>query len=141
MLFNEFGVSIINYFCMSLKFFNIFIHINKYLILKYSVLIYQITYSWEAADHGVIRKNFEQRASKLYRNMMFNARKSRPNKPGWCGEADWIELQRIFDSPEFQEKARKNSENRRAAIGQTGYPLHTGGSITHLTHRQRLVRI
>jgi CO/xanthine dehydrogenase Mo-binding subunit len=56
--------------------------------------------------------------------------------PGWMSSKVWDELEKKWELPAFQQKSARNKINRHS---ENGGSVHTGGSISILQHRDRMV--
>lgn len=85
--------------------------------------------TWKKEEDGDISKVFDSASSKRLSSMLSLARKKRgpndENRPHWIGDGTWRELCKKWDLKEYQDKCKKNRDNRRSEKATTS--VHSGG--------------
>jgi len=85
-----------------------------------------------------IKKIFEHRGSIILKNKLHRAHKD-DQRPEWIGENAWNGLLEQWQEENFQKISTQNKANRASDCGGLGFPLHQGGSISYLVHKDKLV--
>ena len=95
----------------------------------------KVIYKWLPEDEDNIKRSFESKGSSSLKNALSKLRENK-DSGNWL-HADYLEeLKTKWQSPEWQEKARKNRQNRQS---KQGLNQHSGGSISAKEHVKRMV--
>lgn len=89
-----------------------------------------------------LRLVWTRHAGKRYADFMCEMRKE-ATKPNYVSQLIWDAYWKKWDTPEFQEKRRKMSANRRTEVeGEgSGMSVHTGGSKSGDIYARELVKL
>lgn len=86
-------------------------------------------------DEQNIKKSFDSRGSTALKNALFKVR-SGEDKGVWIPPEKLQQLRAEWDSEDWQDKAKKNKQNR---LCKEGLNVHSGGSISAREHAKRMV--
>ncbi|KAL3500157.1 hypothetical protein ACH5RR_039250 [Cinchona calisaya] len=59
----------------------------------------------------------------------------------WIRNSTWAQLLQVWDGEKFKSLSQTNKKNRASTFDGKGYLRHTGGSISYLEYRRKLVCI
>jgi hypothetical protein len=96
---------------------------------------------WHDAVTTLIKFAWQQKAAERYRALMCSMRKGK-EKSVHVPDTTWQKWNEAWSTPEFRSRSEQFTTNRRSETGGlgTGIARHTGGSISHAQHHERLVR-
>ena len=99
-------------------------------------------YQWDSSLDSLVKVAWHKKASRRYNNDV-SRWKDHSERPSFISENIWEAWQRYWQSQEFQKKSAQGSMNRMSETGGEGVgpSCHTGGSLSHMEHAKRLVRI
>ncbi|KAM3235539.1 hypothetical protein P3L10_015576 [Capsicum annuum] len=90
--------------------------------------------AWNSCHDNEIQHIFKFKAAQRIKEHLYEARRNL-EKPGWLNANVWVQFLEKWDTPEYRAKRELAKKNRASQMGGS---LHTGGSMSFATHRQRL---
>ena len=95
---------------------------------------------WDELVSAVIKVAWQRKAAERYRAFMCNLRKGK-EKTVHVSDATWQIWKDAWNSSEFKAKGEKFAANRLSETEGPGCGIsrHTRGSISHVSHAERLV--
>ena len=102
----------------------------------------QKIFTWDEEITNDVYVAWEAKAKVRYRSLMHKIRNSQ-EKGVHLTEDTWQKWKTTWTDPTYKKMCEQFSKNRRSETGGpgSGVARHTGGSISHSQHRQRLVSI
>lgn len=87
-----------------------------------------------------IKMAWQRKAAERYRALMCSLRKGK-EKTMHVSDSAWKLWTEAWNSPDFKARSEKFATNRLSETGghECGVSRHTGGSISHTSHAERLV--
>jgi hypothetical protein len=88
-----------------------------------------------------IKVAWQRKAAERYKAFMCIMRKGK-EKTMHVSDTAWRKWNEAWSTPEFKSRSEQYTANRRSETGGPGSGIarHTGGSISHARHAERLVR-
>ncbi|KAG8661886.1 uncharacterized protein LOC110606300 isoform X4 [Manihot esculenta] len=100
---------------------------------------FQKHFIWDETNSSLIKIAWQRKAAERYRSLMCSFRKGK-EKSMHVPDITWQKWNEAWSTEDFKSRSKQFSANRRSETGGPGSGIsrHSGGSISHTAHAERL---